>query len=92
MRKYVVIGGQYEPHYYGTFNSVKEAKRVADSHEEYWDNWNGFHVPKIYNYDDTEPYVTKGWITYYDGTEIRIPKAFVSPAYVRNYESKWQKW
>lgn len=72
--KFVVIGGQYEPHYYGDFKTELGAKRFANKHQEYWDNWQGWHTPKIYKIEDTEQIFTMGWITYSDGTCIRVPK------------------
>lgn len=47
-RKYYVIGGQYENYCYGSTDSLKAAKRIAAQNEEYWDNWQGWHRPQIW--------------------------------------------
>lgn len=46
--KYVVIGGQYDSYTYGTAKTLTGAKRLASSHVEYWDNWQGWHCPATY--------------------------------------------
>lgn len=51
---YCVIGGQYAAYYYGSAPTLLGAKRLARKHEEYWDNWQGWHIPKIYRAEDTE--------------------------------------
>ena len=51
---YVVIGGQYFYCSYGAFPTLIGAKRVAAKNAEYWDNWQGWHIPKIYRLEDTE--------------------------------------
>lgn len=71
---YAVIGGQYEMHYYGACETLIGAKRIATRNEEYWDNWQGWHKPVIYAFEDTYEWETKGMITYRDGIKIRIPK------------------
>lgn len=71
-KKYYVIGGQYRHHIYGSFDSLHAAKVCATKHEEYWDNWQGWHKPKIYGkdyidyinnceYDYAEPYPLYYW-------------------------------
>ena len=72
--KYYVIGGQYEKICYGGTPTLLGAKRMATKHEEYWDNWQGWHKPMIYRAEDTEIIESKGRITTPDGYEIRIPK------------------
>ena len=52
--KYSVIGGQYEDYCYDSTVTLAEAKKVAVSKQEYWDNWQGWHVPVIYKIEDTE--------------------------------------
>lgn len=52
--KYVVIGGQYECYDYGTTESLHAAKLLATKNEEHWDNWQGWHTPKIYKLSDCE--------------------------------------
>ena len=48
MKTYTVIGGQYRYHNYGEFDSLKAARSFATDHDEYWDNYQGWHVPCIY--------------------------------------------
>lgn len=50
--KYYVIGGQYQSFFYGTAKTIEEAKRIAEENAEYWDNWQGWHVPNIYRGED----------------------------------------
>lgn len=64
---YYVIGGQYESICYGGTPTLIGAKRLATKNEEYWDNWQGWHKPRIYQAEDTEV------IESYDGVEIRVP-------------------
>ena len=52
MKKYVVVGGQYNFRYYGESDSMIGAKRIATRNEEYWDNWQGWHVPSVYLSED----------------------------------------
>lgn len=47
LKKYVVIGGQYDPYYYGSCDTLSGAKRLASKNVEYWDNLQGRHYPKI---------------------------------------------
>ena len=49
---YYVIGGQYEQYCYGGSSTILGAKQIAAKHDEYWDNWQGWHRPAIYNADD----------------------------------------
>ena len=51
---YVVIGGQYKQCYYGMARTLRGAKRIASQNCEYWDNWQGWTVPKIYAIEDCE--------------------------------------
>ena len=52
--KYVVIGGQYFQRCYGVVDNLIAAKRLATKNEEYWDNWQGFHTPLVYDFRDCE--------------------------------------
>ena len=70
---YYVIGGQYESICYGGTPTLIGAKRLATKNEEYWDNWQGWHKPRIYQAEDTEVIESCGRITCNDGTEIRVP-------------------
>lgn len=74
MKKYQVIGGQYESHWYGESDTLRGAKMIATKHMEYWDNWQGWHKPSIFLAEDTEDIVSNGRITSYDGQTIRVPK------------------
>ncbi len=49
---YYIIGGQYESYCYGARPTLIGAKRLASKSAEYWDNWQGWHVPKIYRAED----------------------------------------
>ena len=79
MKKYQIIGGQYESHWYGESDSLRGAKCIATRNKEYWDNWNGWHTPSIYNAEDVEEIESRGRITSYDGTMIRVPKCGAEP-------------
>ena len=63
MKKYVVVGGQYQHVVYGDFDSLLSAKRCATKHEEYWDNWQGWHKPDIYDSDDCNEDGYPNWNT-----------------------------
>lgn len=49
---YYVIGGQYHQRYYGSAKTLLGAKRLATQHEEYWDNYKGWHCPCVYAASD----------------------------------------
>ena len=51
---YYVIGGQYEGYNHGGTHTLIGAKRLARKHQEYWDNWQGWHTPAIYAAEDCE--------------------------------------
>ena len=51
--KYYVIGGQYQSYCYGGTPTLLGAKRLAKKCAEYWDNWQGWHIPNIYRAEDT---------------------------------------
>ena len=71
---YYVIGGQYEYYCYGGCPTLIGAKRLATKNTEYWDNWQGWHNPRIYAANDTELIVSNGSITTPDGMIVRVPK------------------
>lgn len=50
--KFVVIGGQYTHVLYGCVPTLLGAKRLANKSAEYWDNWQGWHIPYVYAIDD----------------------------------------
>lgn len=76
MKQYQVIGGQYEPYWYGESDSLRGAKIIAGRNKENWDNWQGVHTPRIYKAEDCKEIKAKGYITHIDGETIRIPKDF----------------
>lgn len=90
MKKYQVIGGQYESCWYGESDSLQAAKRIATKHEEYWDNWQGWHKPSIYNGEDCEDIESRGRITTSDGVMIRVAKAYAVP--VCAWNSRTNQW
>ena len=79
MKKFQVIGGQYESHYYGESDTLRGAKIIATKNIEYWDNWQGWHKPRIYRAEDVEEIESRGRVTTYDGQLIRVPKAGSEP-------------
>lgn len=60
---FYVIGGQYETICYGGCPTLIGAKRLATKNIEYWDNWQGWHKPRIYKATDTKEVESKGRIT-----------------------------
>jgi len=89
MKKYQVIGGQYEAHWYGESDSLRGAKQIASNHAEYWDNWQGWHTPKIYTRNDVEEITTHGWITCADGMMVRVAKQDAPPVAVK-INGRWE--
>lgn len=79
MKKYQVIGGQYESKWYGESDSIRGAKIIATKNEEYWDNWQGWHKPSIYAAEDVMEIESRGRITTPDGMKIRVSKEFAEP-------------
>ena len=76
--EYVVIGGQYHNIYYGCTSTLQGAKRLATKNGEYWDNYAGKQIPKIYNIYDTIEI---------DG--VRYPKHYGCPYYTK-LGGKWE--
>lgn len=74
MKKYQVIGGQYEYHFEGESDTLEGARKIAAENREYWDNWGGWHTPKIYLEEDVEEITAEDYITHPDGSKIRVPK------------------
>jgi len=54
MKKFVVVGGQYYSHIYGSSSTLHGAKCIATRHAELWDNWQGWHVPSVYASSDLD--------------------------------------
>lgn len=79
MKNYQVIGGQYEQHWYGESDSLRGAKIIATRHEEYWDNWQGWHKPGIYRAEDCRDVESCGRITTPDGMMIRVHDRYAVP-------------
>ena len=78
-RNYYIIGGQYETCCYGASDTLRGAKCIATRNREYWDNWQGWHKPRIYRAEDTEVIASKGRVTTYDGWPIRVIKEGAIP-------------
>ena len=74
MKRYQVIGGQYEQYWYGESDTLRGAKCIATRNREYWDNWQGWHKPNIYKADDVQVIISRGRITTPDGWEVIVPK------------------
>lgn len=83
MKKYVVIGGQYQSYYCGESDSLHGAKIIAAKNMEYWDNWAGWHYPKIYLSEDVEPTVN-----FFGAGYAPIPGA--NPVAIRTYGYNWE--
>lgn len=79
MKKFQVIGGQYESIYYGESDSLRGAKMIAARHEEHWDNWQGWHRPRIYRAEDVREVESRGRVTTRDGEMIRVPDRYAEP-------------
>lgn len=79
MKKYQVIGGQYEPYWVGESDTLRGAKIIATRNMEYHDNWIGWVKPSIYEADDVEVIEARGMITHVDGSRIRVPKWWAEP-------------
>lgn len=73
--KYYVIGGECVPYCYGSAPTLLEAKRLAEENEEYWSNWQGWHIPAIYAAEDVE------WAeeTFFSPCGDWVPKSFTQP-------------
>lgn len=78
-RAYYVIGGQYESYCYGASDSLRGAKQIAARNKEYWDNWQGWHTPRIYAADDVQTITSRGRITTPDGWDVIVPKPDAVP-------------
>lgn len=81
---YYAIGGQYYYHCYGGAATLTGAKRIASANAEYWDNWQGWHIPSVYRAEDTEQAE--------DGS--RYPRNGARPvavaSYSGNYRVRWE--
>lgn len=88
MKKYQVIGGQYEAYNYGESDSLVQAKRIATQNAEYWDNWQGWHIPEVYESADCVEIECYGMITHRDGELLVVPRAGAVPVAYKD-GSKW---
>lgn len=79
MKKYQVIGGQYEPYWVGESDTLRGARIIAGKNKEYWDNWQGWQTPGIYLAEDVAEVEAHDYVTHNDGEMIRIPKAGALP-------------
>lgn len=79
MKKYQVIGGQYESVWYGESDTLRGAKIIATRHAEYWDNWQWLHTPRIYAAEDVREIESRGRILTRDGETVRIPAPYAEP-------------
>lgn len=73
MKKYQIIGGQYESIWYGESDSLLGAKQIASRHVEAWDNYQSWNTPKIYLSEHTEEVESRGRILTRDGERIVVP-------------------
>ena len=83
MKKFVVIGGQYEAYCYGSSDTLRGAKMLATRNAEHWDNWQGWHYRAIYRAED----VTSIDNVYGSGY---APKYGSEPVATREYGGKWE--
>ena len=79
MKKYQVIGGQYERICYGESDTLRGARIISGRHEEYWDNFAGWHKPAIYRAEDCEQRECRDMILHHDGEIATFPKPFAEP-------------
>lgn len=77
---YYAIGGQYAYYCHGGAPTLTGAKRLASRSAEYWDNWQGWHIPSIYKAEDVED------ITNFYG-ETKAPRQDASPISWGRYNS-----
>ena len=83
-QNYAVIGGQYAAYFYGFTPTLIGAKRLAGKNLEYWDNWQGWHAPKIYKIEDVEK-IANFYGETYAPKDGALPVAF---AWVKDNGSK----
>lgn len=86
MKKYQIIGGQYESYWHGESDSLHSAKIIASRNMEYWDNWQGWNTPRIYLAEDCKIVESRGRILTRDGEKIVVPVG--QPAYWKR-DGKW---
>lgn len=79
MKRYQVIGGQYEQCWYGESDTLRGAKCIATRNMEYWDNWQGWNRPGIYRAEDCRDVESRGRILTPDGMTIRVHDMYAEP-------------
>ena len=79
MKKYQVIGGQYEQNWIGESDTLHGAKVIAGKNKEFWDNMKDWTTPKIYLAENCERIECNGWITKADGQETIVHKPDAEP-------------
>lgn len=85
LNQYCVIGGQYQDYCYGERETLLGAKRLAGKSMEYWDNWQGWHIPMIYRLEDTE-------ISINNNGKMRSPKSGVTAIAKGRYKNGKITW
>ena len=88
MKKFQVIGGQYESHHYGESDTLRGAKLIATRNMECWDNFQGWHTPRIFLAEDVMEIESRGRVTTRDGIIIRVPNG--EPICIKDGK-KWVK-
>ena len=86
MKKYQIIGGQYESYWYGESDSFLGAKQIAARNVEPWDNYQGWHTPAIYLSENTKAIESQGRIITHDGEIIIVP---TGDPYAVKINGKW---
>ena len=81
--QYYVIGGQYQYHCYGGTPTLTGAKRLASKSAEYWDNKQGWHIPKIYKAEDVRD------VSNFYG-KSKVPCEGAVPVAVAHYNNSWR--
>lgn len=82
---YVVRGGQYESYLVGYAATLQGAKRLASRNCEYWDNWQGWHYPCVYEVKDTVPARS-----FYGVTRVERDDGIFHPYWFKSYDDgRW---
>lgn len=82
--KYYVIGGQYADFNHGGAYTLEGAKRLATKYKEHWDNFYGWHKPRIFKANDCEIGTNFFGENYYPKANA-VPEASWNP-----YTRKWE--
>lgn len=81
---FYVIGGQYHRYCYGGTKTLTAAKQLAAKHDEFWDNFGGWHRPRIYAASDCVLAETQFY------GEQMVPAPYRLP--VAEYDMTGRKW